>query len=361
MATPRVFVSSTCFDLVEARDAIASFCEGFGFDAVLSDRGDVFYHPDIHTHEACVYEVQNCHLLVLIIGGRFGGNYISNKSKSITNAEYAAARSKNIPVFCFVKQDVLDNHNLWQQNKKQEFSSQIIYPSIDKQEHAGDIFRFIDEVRHSSVNNGLFGFRLAREIEGLLRKQIAGMFFEFLNRRSMSKDIQTTNDAVNSLTLVANSIEQLVKSMYRGSDEKNAENAIQLIDHAARGEAFFVEMARLTEDRRFIPKKKIEHLIEKTHSSWKSALISTGYFQFGFDVEADESTAIDKSVGADKVLTYLGIKAITNNQGNIIDKDAETEARLNDSWSIFGKLPKETRREIILRYSYEPKANANLK
>ena len=101
MAIPRVFVSSTCYDLGEIREAIGGFCEGFGFEAVLSDRGDVFYHPDLHTHNSCIFEVQNCHLLVLIIGGRFGGAYISDKQKSITNAEYAAAREKKISP-CFV-------------------------------------------------------------------------------------------------------------------------------------------------------------------------------------------------------------------------------------------------------------------
>lgn len=67
----------------------------------MSDRGDVFYHPDIHTHDSCLNEVINCQLFFLVIGGSFGGSYIADPKKSIVNAEYAAAREHNIPVFLF--------------------------------------------------------------------------------------------------------------------------------------------------------------------------------------------------------------------------------------------------------------------
>jgi hypothetical protein len=73
MAVPRVFISSTCYDLDAIRDSLRSFIESVGFDPCLSDRGDVFYHPDLHTHDSCINEIGNCHLFVLLIGGRFGG------------------------------------------------------------------------------------------------------------------------------------------------------------------------------------------------------------------------------------------------------------------------------------------------
>ena len=88
MATPKVFVSSTCFDLGEIREQLARFINSYGFDPILSDHGDVFYKPDCHTHDSCIHEVSNCQLFILIIGGRFGGEYVYDNSKSITNAAY---------------------------------------------------------------------------------------------------------------------------------------------------------------------------------------------------------------------------------------------------------------------------------
>ncbi|WP_152988670.1 DUF4062 domain-containing protein, partial [Janthinobacterium sp. Ant5-2-1] len=146
MANPRVFISSTCYDLAEERDGLSEFCEEFGFDTTLSERGDVFYHPDLHTHLSCIRETSNCQMFILIIGGRFGGKYKVDPGKSITNAEYAAAIENGSPTFAFVKQDVLNDHNVWQRNKAFAFAKDIVYPSIEKQEYAEDIFKFIDAV-----------------------------------------------------------------------------------------------------------------------------------------------------------------------------------------------------------------------
>ena len=56
--------------------------------ASLHDRGDVFYHPDIHTHDSCLNEIGN-QLFILIIGGRFGGKYVADPDKSIVKADLA--------------------------------------------------------------------------------------------------------------------------------------------------------------------------------------------------------------------------------------------------------------------------------
>ena len=125
MASPKVFVSSTCFDLSEVREQLRRFIESFGFEAILSEHGDVFYHPDLHTHEACIQEVSNCHLFILIVGGRFGGEYIFDREKSITNAEYLAARKSGIPIFTYVRETVISNHFLYQQNKDQDRKSVV--------------------------------------------------------------------------------------------------------------------------------------------------------------------------------------------------------------------------------------------
>ena len=87
MAVPRVFVSSTCYDLKYIRENIRYFINNMGFESILSEDGDVFYAPEQHTHDACLSEVQNCQMFVLIIGGRYGGNY-KQEDKSITNKEY---------------------------------------------------------------------------------------------------------------------------------------------------------------------------------------------------------------------------------------------------------------------------------
>ncbi|HAS6994172.1 TPA: DUF4062 domain-containing protein [Vibrio parahaemolyticus] len=244
MAVPKVFISSTCFDLGEVRDQMKRFVRSFGFEPVLSDHGDVFYHPDLHTHEACVHEVSNCQLFVLIIGGRYGGKYIADKAKSITNAEYEAARQANIPVFTYVRNGVLTNHHIYRENKDSDFVSEINYPAIDKQEDAKSIFNFIDDVRRAPVNNAFEGFDNFFDIESHLRKQWAGMFFEFLRTREVKSQIDATNHLLSGLKSSHTKLEDLVKSMYRSTvpDNESVEKSITEIEITALVRAFFHEL-----------------------------------------------------------------------------------------------------------------------
>jgi len=239
VASPKVFVSSTCFDLGEIREQLKRFIQSFGFEPVLSENGDVFYHPDLHTHESCVHEVSNSQLFILIIGGRFGGEYVSDKNKSITNAEYVAARESEIPVFTYIRNDVLSNHHIYQQNKKKEFVSSIEYPAIEKQEHALDIFSFIDDVRRAPTNNAFEGFDGFPHIEGHLRKQWSGMFFELLKSREVKSQIDATNNLIEGISSSGKKLEELIKSLYLSSNEGEAKKEIDSIDTYSDVLSFF--------------------------------------------------------------------------------------------------------------------------
>lgn len=239
MAIPRVFLSSTCYDLSEVRDSLHSFIESIGFEPCLSDRGDVFYHPDLHTHDSCINEVKNCQVFILIIGGRFGGTYIADPKKSVVNAEFTAAKELNIPVFAFIKREVLEDHRVYQKNSDNAVVDQISFPSIEKQDFSKSIFGFIDEVRLAKVNNGFFGFENSRDIEGILRKQWAGMFYEFLRTRQQKSENEIQSDMLTQLTNTSSKLEAIVKKIYRQVDDSNAEKVIGDIETTYQASNFF--------------------------------------------------------------------------------------------------------------------------
>jgi hypothetical protein len=287
VATPKVFISSTCFDLSEVREQLQRFVRSFGFEPILSEHGDVFYHPDLHTHEACVHEVSNCQLFILIIGGRFGGSYNLDKSKSITNAEYEAARTANVPVFTYVRNGVLNNHHIFRENRSQEFVNKISYPAIDKQADAENIFNFIDNVRRAPTNNAFEGFDNFNEIESHLRKQWAGMFFEFLKTREIKTQIDATNHLLNNLKGSSSKLEDLVKSLYLSTtnDSSEAEKSISNIEILSNVRSFFRGISDVTETLHVSNNNKSDAIhiskiskVTPARLSWDNYLVKTGLF-----------------------------------------------------------------------------------
>lgn len=219
MAIPRIFVSSTCYDLKYIRENLKYFIRNLGYEPVLSDDGGVFYDPSTHTHDSCLIEVPNCQLFVLIIGGRFGGEY-KDDDISITNKEYREAVKKKIPVFTLIEQAVYSDHHVYIKNRENDKidNSKILYPSIDKKPEK--IFKFIDEVRSQNTNNAIAPFSDFADIENYLRQQWAGMMFSFLIRDNENK---RNEDIMARILEINNNIEFLSKQLLKelGTKESN--------------------------------------------------------------------------------------------------------------------------------------------
>lgn len=289
MAIPKVFVSSTCFDLKEIRDSLCRFIENFGFDPILSEHGDVFYHPDLHTHDACIHEISNCQLFILIIGGRFGGSYTNDKEKSITNAEYEAAKELNIPIFTYIKKGVYDNHHTFQANKNKEFIKDMDFPNIEKQEHALDIFNFIDQVRKSKTNNAFETFETFINIEVHLKKQWAGMFFDYLKNREVKEQVNVANIMLSTLKTSSEKLEEMLKGLYKPQEDTldNIESKYASIeffdcvleDEYSSGKAYLSYEDELSKLIQVNPKD----------NNWYEYLIKLGAFEKKVDTNGDES------------------------------------------------------------------------
>jgi len=278
MATPKVFISSTCYDLGEVRDALATFIKDYGFDPVISEHGDVFYHPDLHTHEACLHEVSNCQMLVLVVGGRFGGRYLYDKAKSVTNAEYEAAKKSEIPIFAFVKKEVLESERLYRHKTNKD--KNIDFPAIEKQEDAPAIFDFIADVRGATKNNGYFPFERSQEIVELLRRQWAGLFFEFLRSRQLRMELESQRHLLNALLNTSDKLEELTKKIYTFVDKSDdAKSFLKSVDVRMMGFEFLSKLFMLFDNARFSI-LSLDQLaeIEPAGLEWWEYLEATGNF-----------------------------------------------------------------------------------
>ena len=107
---PRIFVSSTYYDLKHVRERIEKFIDNYGFESVLFESDKITYEHDKPIDDSAYNEVNLCHMMLLIIGGRYGtgasiDNPIEDHKKyeneyvSITRKEFETALKRNIPIF----------------------------------------------------------------------------------------------------------------------------------------------------------------------------------------------------------------------------------------------------------------------
>jgi len=126
---PRVFVSSTYYDLKYIRNNIERFINQYGFESVLFESGNVYFDQNQELDISCYNEVKLCHMMLLIIGGRYGApsseekqaEFIEGYEKnyiSITRKEFREAVSNNIPIFIFIDKNVYSEYHTFKKNKK---------------------------------------------------------------------------------------------------------------------------------------------------------------------------------------------------------------------------------------------------
>ena len=216
LARPRVFVSSTFYDLKHIRASLEVFIESLGFDAILFEKGDISFHPDVPLDESCYREAENADIFVLIIGGRYGSSASngtakkkavdSNLYESITKKEFETAQINDVPTFILLDSAVSAEYQTYQRNRG---NNSVVYAHVDSE----GVFRLLDSVFEKSRNNPVFNFDRATQIESWLREQWAGLFRELLRARSQQKQLSALNSQVTELKSVNDTLKTYLEAV----------------------------------------------------------------------------------------------------------------------------------------------------
>lgn len=289
MAKPRVFVSSTYYDLKHIRDRLEAFIENFGYESVLFESGDIPFHHDRALDESCYAEINLCHILVLLIGGRYGSmtsEEVKEKSanekiefyNSITKKEYTTARDRDIPIFIFVEKNVLAEYETYKNNK----DSDIKYAHVDSK----NIFKLLDEILAKERNNFIRGFERFDDIATWLRDQWAGLFADLITKKGKETSLEDLDSKLTELGNITNALKQYSEAMLRGLQPESSENIIQQqeeIIESSRAQSFSKEpMIRYllerfkSEYQGTISEKNAYHKFETSHTI-KSFLEAIGF------------------------------------------------------------------------------------
>jgi hypothetical protein len=230
MAKPRVFVSSTYYDLKHIRSSLDIFIESLGFEAILSEKGDIAFSPEAPLDESCYREAATSDIFVLIVGGRYGsgasgqdkkpGKSFYERYESITKKEYDSAVRKDIPTYILIESSVHAEYFTYLRNKENDATN---YAHVD----SVNIFRFVEEILARPRNNPVHTFDRFADIESWLRDQWAGLFRELLTRASNQKQIATLTGQVEDLQEVNNTLKRYLEALMSGVSKEDSTKLIR--------------------------------------------------------------------------------------------------------------------------------------
>lgn len=229
MAKPRVFVSSTYYDLKYIRASLELFIESLGFEAILSEKGNVAYTFDRPLDESCYREVENADMFVLIVGGRYGSEVSSGSTRpqdffdryeSVTKKEYSSAVDKDIPVYVLIEKAVHAEYQTFTRNKDVKGIDYAHVQSVN-------VFLLIEEIFAKQRNNPCQPFERFEDIESWLREQWAGLFRDLLKRQSEHRQLSGLSEQVSQLKETNETLKKYLEAVMRGTGKQVASRLIK--------------------------------------------------------------------------------------------------------------------------------------
>lgn len=190
VAVPRIFVSSTFYDLRHIRNDLERFIKELGYEPVLHERGAVPYGSDQAVEEYCYREIAQCDILVAVIGGRYG-SAARAEDGSVSQVELRTAVKLAKQVYIFVEQGVRSEMATFLRNKDK---TDIQYAHVDD----ARIYRFLSEIGALQKNNATFEFASAADIQNILRVQFAGLFQRMLSQQARVEESRIAEQLVGA-------------------------------------------------------------------------------------------------------------------------------------------------------------------
>lgn len=139
----------------------------------MSEFGEVGYLPDQSVEASCYSAVEDCNIVIVIVGKRYGS--IGEGNKSVTHNECAKAFVSNIPVYCFVESDALTVAGVYDANHPND----IVIPGYDG---VAGISKLLNDIRSQSSSNAIIPYGSGEKLRIAVKQQLAHLFAVLLSR-----------------------------------------------------------------------------------------------------------------------------------------------------------------------------------
>jgi hypothetical protein len=163
---PNIFISSTISDLHYLRDGLRDAIDELGYHPVMSEHGEVGYLNPNTAAESCYRSVRQCHIVVLIVGKRYGS--MGEDGLSVTHREFLAAKQEQLPIITFVEPQVLNYKDVYDADTKAQ-----IWESFAAMDNARKTFQLLDAISLSETYNAIIPIASVGDAKRKLKLQIA--------------------------------------------------------------------------------------------------------------------------------------------------------------------------------------------
>jgi hypothetical protein len=322
MARPRIFVSSTYYDLKNVRVALSAFIDSMGYDATLNETGSIAYGKSDPLDVYCYDEIQNCDIIISLIGGRYG-SAASDGTSSISQKELKTALDLGKQVYIFVDRNVLAEYITYKNNK----SVEVKWAHVDNVA----IYRFIEELYNLPNNNAIITFEDSESITLILKEQWSGLFQRLLQERVILGQITVAQELSQGLSTL--------KQVLDGVTLSNPSQSSNLADLATIQHPAFSRLKRILNI-----KYRVFFISEQEMEDW---LKSRNYFKVEPDRWDDPHTQEwmeNKYASAEKPHPLLKIR------NSLFDSDGFVLPAAGIDWDD----------DFIKMVSYDPATNTTL-
>jgi len=237
---PRIFVSSTFYDLKYIREDLANFIKAHDFEPILFEDGDIGYTPFNNLDDSCYKAMETADMAILIVGGNYGspasGESPSDFDEfiSITRREFQKGVENGIPFFVFIDRNVYAEFGIYDLNSKEIDSGE--YKITFRSTKNINVFRFIREIQ-SIKQISIIEFDKSVDIKDFLSKQWADMFKTYLSSLKEQKEIELIHDSINHMNVLIEKMDRILDAVGKEVLKNSTDEYQQLIIETEKAEA----------------------------------------------------------------------------------------------------------------------------
>lgn len=221
---PRIFISSTFYDLKYIREDLANFVRSYGYEPILFEDGDIGYAPGKNLDSSCYESMRNSDMVILIIGGEYGSAASGEKKDefkeymSITRNEFRTAVESGIPIFVMIDKKVMAEYGVYEANYNaiEKENMKMTFPTTKNV----NVFRFIKEIK-GIVTLPIQEFERSSDIKGFISKQWADMFKNYLSSLRNEKGNRKIESSVNEMKALIQKMNIMLDSVGKNVLSKN--------------------------------------------------------------------------------------------------------------------------------------------